>query len=107
MFRRVDFSPLKWTCSISRGINSTAGFAIYPQGCNIQYLNVRAGEYSCVVKRQGINSLAHRESPLKRTKCLGAWILVHLSGLVLLAVELIPRRGSLSTENLARYKIPV
>ena len=58
--------------------------------------NLRAGKYSCVVKRQGINSLAHRESPLKRTKYLVAWILVHLSGLYLLAVELIPRRGSLS-----------
>jgi hypothetical protein len=46
-------------------------------------------------------------SPLKWTKCLVAWILVHLSGLYLLAVELIPRRGSLSTENVARYKISV
>lgn len=69
--------------------------------------NLRAGEYSCVVKRQRINSLAHRESPLKRTKCLVAWILVHLSGLYLLAVELIPRWGSLSTEKVARYKVPV
>jgi hypothetical protein len=69
--------------------------------------NVTAGEHGCVVNRQGINSLAHRESPLQRTKCLVAWILVHLSGLYLLAVELIPRRGSLSTENVARYKISV
>jgi hypothetical protein len=69
--------------------------------------NVTPGEHGCVVNRQGINSLAHRESPLKRTKCLVAWILVHLSGLYLLAVELIPRRGSLSTENVARYNIRV
>ena len=67
--------------------------------------NVRAGEHGCVVNRQGINALAHRESPLKRTRCLVAWILVHLSGLYLLAVELIPRRGSLSTHKAAIFNI--
>jgi hypothetical protein len=51
--------------------------------------------------RQGFKPLANSSSPLKWTQILGRTYLVHLSGLELLAVELIPRRILLP---IIRYK---